>query len=555
MHTPHVNTHTYTSYPHRMEVDRIYRLEPQMVHTGVPLFYIIRPDIDALTKIANHIQADNDREQHGYSIIFLPRKLATSDYVLEREGAYGFVKVHEWKLYLIPLDAHFLSLDLHDSFKTLYLDQDFTMLHSIARSLLQLEHIYGTFPIIHGRGDYAQKVWEVFARLKELQNTRPSISKKKGPSITEVVIFDRQCDLVTPLLSQLTYEGILDDVYRVRSGYVEIPKMVAEKDQDSKLRVNSTDPVFEEIRSLHFSAVPNVLFAISKDLKETYHIGKMSSTVPQLKSFVQRLPELTKKHDSLAIHIKVSESIVAKKKDEEFSRQLFFERAILEAADKLSVTEYIEECIQRQMYFQIPLRLMCLMSTTNNGIKPKYFDQLKHLYLNSYGHEHLVTLRNLLKVGLIQHKTDDPPTSSLSARSVSTFKQLSKLLKLVPKDPGSYDVYSPKDMSYVYGGAYKPLSCAAIESVIRSRSWKELDEVKSWGQPEFTRHQPVSARLETQRAMQDRKVVLVYFIGGCTFSELNALRFLGEREGSKYSYIVATTNLIGPGTMIDSMLE
>ena len=538
-----------------MEVDHIYRLEPQMVHSGTPLFYIIRPDIEALTKIANHIQADQEREQHSYSIVFLPRKLATSEYVLEKEGAYGFVKVHEWKLYLIPLDAHFLSLDLHDSFKTLYLDQDFTMLHSIARSLLQLEEIFGTFPIVHGRGDYAQKVWEVFARLKELQNTRPTISKKKGPSISDVVLFDRQCDLVTPLLSQLTYEGILDDVFHIRSGYVEIPKTVTDKDQDSKVRVNSTDPVFEEIRSLHFSAVPNMLFAISKDLRETYHVGKSSSTIPQLKSFVQRLPELTKKHDSLAIHIKVSESIVLKKRDEEFSRQLFFERAILEATDKLPIAEYIEECIQRQMDFRIPLRLMCLMSTTNNGIKPKYFDQLKHLYLNSYGHEHLITLRNLLKVGLIQHKSDDLSTSPLTARSsVSTFKHLSKILKLVPKDPGSYNVYSPKDMSYVYGGAYKPLSCAAIESVVRNRSWKELDEVKSWGQPEYTRHQPVSARLETQRALQDRKVVLVYFIGGCTFSELNALRFLGERPGNKFSYIVATTNLIGPETMIDSMV-
>lgn len=537
-----------------MEVDHIYRLEPQMVHTGVPLFYIIRPDIDALTQIANHIQADNDRETHSYSIVFLPRKLATSDYVLEREGAYGYVHVHEWKLYLIPLDAHFLSLDLHDSFKTLYLDQDFTMLHSIARSLLQLEEIYGTFPTIHGCGDYSQKIWEMFARLKELQNTRPNISKKKGPSITDVVIFDRQCDLVTPLLSQLTYEGILDDVFHVRSGYVEIPKVVSEKDQDSKVRVNSKDPVFEEIRSLHFSAVPNVLFAISRDLRETYHVGKTSSTIPQLKSFVQRLPELTKKHDSLAIHIKVSETIVTKKREEEFSRQLFFERAILEATDKLPVAEYIEECIQRQTNFRIPLRLMCLMSTTNDGIKPKYYDQLKHFYLNSYGHEHLITLRNLLKVGLIQHKHEESTTSSLTARSVSTFKQLTKVLKLVPKDPGSYNVYLPKDMSYVYGGAYKPLSCAATESVIRNRSWKEFDEVKSWGHATYTHHQAVSARMETQRSMQDRKVVLVYFVGGCTFSEINALRFLGERSGSKYCYIIATTNLIGPGTLIDSMV-
>ena len=537
---------------YRLGVDHVFKLEPAMNMGGKDRFYITRPDLQAVSQISGHIVSDNKSgQERNYSIIFVPRVLASCEHILEEEGVYGFVKIFQWKLLLIPLDAHLLSLERHDAFRSLYINQDYTVLHSIARSLLLLESVFGTFTVMHGKGHYAQKVWELFVRLKELGD-KPRYTKAEGPGISEVLLFDRQCDLITPLCSQLTYEGILDDVFQIRSGYVSISKEISGKEQDTNVLLNSKDLVFNEIRSLHFAATSPVLVDISRNLKETYHEGKSSDSIPALKSFVQRLPELTKKHDSLATHLQVSEQIVTKKKREEFQRQLFYERAILEAADKTPVSDYIEEIIQCQVDFRVPLRLLCLMSTTNNGIKQKYFRTLKHQYLQSYGHKHLVTFHNLQTVGLIQHKAEEQ-SSSVAQHAKSTFKLLSKQLKLIPKDPSSYDVHVPKDMSYVYGGAYKPLSCAAVEHVVKTRSWKGLDDiVRSWTGPVFTHSQPTSLRRETVVASQAQKVVLVYFIGGCTFSEINALRFLGEK--TKTHYVIATTNIISPNRLIESVL-
>jgi len=50
------------------------------------------------------------------------------------------------------------------------------------------------------------------------------------------------------------------------------------------------------------------------------------------------------------------------------------------------------------------------------------------------------------------------------------------------------------------------------------------------------------------------KLVLVYFVGGCTFTEISALRYLGQKmEG--YDFIVATTKLLNGTTFLDSMKE
>ena len=38
-----------------------------------------------------------------------------------------------------------------------------------------------------------------------------------------------------------------------------------------------------------------------------------------------------------------------------------------------------------------------------------------------------------------------------------------------------------------------------------------------------------------------KKIILVYFIGGITFAEVAALRFLNEQKDAKFNLIIATT--------------
>ena len=153
----------------------------------------------AVSQIADHIQSDiRAHEQHEYYIVFIPRKLATCDYILEQEGVYGFVKLLEWDLHLIPLDEHLLSLELHDTISTLYIDGDYTMLHSIALSILNLEEQFGTIPTIHGKGHLANNVWQLVEQMKQLKQTSV-IHKERGSAITDLILIDRQCDLVTTI--------------------------------------------------------------------------------------------------------------------------------------------------------------------------------------------------------------------------------------------------------------------------------------------------------------------------------------------------------------------
>ena len=52
-----------------------------------------------------------------------------------------------------------------------------------------------------------------------------------------------------------------------------------------------------------------------------------------------------------------------------------------------------------------------------------------------------------------------------------------------------------------------------------------------------------------------RKVVLVMFLGGVTFAEIAALRFISRRPEVNCAFLVMTTKLINGSSLLDSFVD
>lgn len=53
----------------------------------------------------------------------------------------------------------------------------------------------------------------------------------------------------------------------------------------------------------------------------------------------------------------------------------------------------------------------------------------------------------------------------------------------------------------------------------------------------------------------ENRTTLVFFLGGVTYAEIAALRFLSQMEDSGMEYIIATTKLINGTTWIKTLME
>ncbi|NXL79059.1 VP33B protein, partial [Leptocoma aspasia] len=446
---------------------------------------------------------------------------------------------------------------------------DHRWINPVARALQLLNSLYGPFGKTYGIGRCAKMIYELWRDLEEESETE---GQGRRPEIGHIFLMDRDTDYVTALCSQVVYEGLVDDTFRIKCGSVDFGPDVTSSDKSIKVLLNSQDKVFSQIRNEHFSSVFGFLSQKSRNLQAQYD-RRRGMDIKQMKDFVsQELKGLKQEHRLLSLHIGACESIMKKKTKQDFQETIKAEHSLLEGFDIRESTSFIEEHIDRQVSPVESLRLMCLLSITENGLVPKDYRSLKSQYLQSYGPEHLLTFHNLKRMGLLTEQSAGETLTAMESKvsklvtdraagkitdafnslaRKSNFRAISKKLGLIPRLDGEYDLKMPRDMAYVFGGSYVPLSCKIIEQVLERRGWQGLEEVvRLLSGSEFSfsgtgglgaaglaagsAYSPLpypDSAGEDSPAGDSQRVVLAVFLGGCTFSEIAALRFLGKERG------------------------
>ncbi|NXB74644.1 VP33B protein, partial [Donacobius atricapilla] len=553
------------------DVDKLYKVETRPAPGASDQFcFLVRPRVRTMRFIADIVNADKmSGRSRKYKIIFSPQKFYACEMVLEEEGVFGDVTCDEWSFYLLPLDEDIISMELPEFFRDYFLEGDHRWINPIARALQLLNSLYGPFGKTYGIGRCAKMSYELW---RDLEEESESEGQGRKPEIGHVFLMDRDMDYVTALCSQVVYEGLVDDTFRIKCGSVDFGPDVTSSDKSIKVLLNSQDKVFSEIRNEHFSSVFGFLSQKSRNLQAQYD-RRRGMDIKQMKDFVsQELKGLKQEHRLLSLHIGACESIMKKKTKQDFQETIKAEHSLLEGFDIRESTSFIEEHIDRQVSPIESLRLMCLLSITENGLVPKDYRSLKTQYLQSYGPEHLLTFHNLKRIGLL---TEQSPGDTLTAveskvsklvtdraagkitdafnslARKSNFRAISKKLGLIPRLDGEYDLKMPRDMAYVFGGAYVPLSCKIIEQVLERRGWQGLEEVvRLLNGNEFS---VSDSAVEDNPGWESQHVVLAVFLGGCTFSEIAALRFLGKEKGCKFIFL--TTAITNSARMMEAMIE
>jgi len=133
----------------------------------------------------------------------------------------GDIDLEELPLFFLPLDPDILSLSYNDTVSSLYLHKDRTVLFDSALALNEVQKMYGLFPKITGKGDKAKRLCDLLLRMSGDQSDLSIDGPAPNPStvIDKLVIIDREVDFVTPLMTQLTYEGLIDETYNITNGW------------------------------------------------------------------------------------------------------------------------------------------------------------------------------------------------------------------------------------------------------------------------------------------------------------------------------------------------
>ncbi|KAJ7970493.1 Vacuolar protein-sorting-associated protein 33-like protein [Quillaja saponaria] len=513
--------------------------------------YLVHSQLSLMKYICSNIHNDVSKGlQREYHVYFVPRRTVACEKVLEEEKVHHLMTIGEYPLYVVPLDEDVLSFELDLAYKECQVDGDTSSLWHIAKAIHKLEYSFGVIPNVRAKGKASVRIADILDRMQaeEPVNSPDMVV----PEISTLILLDREVDMVTPMCSQLTYEGLLDELLRVNNGSVELDSSIMGVQQDGKkmkVPLNSSDKLFKEIRDLNFEVVVQILRQKATSMKQDYtEVTTNTQTVSELKDFVKKLnslPEMTR-HINLAQHLSTFTSKPS------FLGKLDMEHTIIEAQSYDICFEYIEEMIHKQEPIVSVLRLIVLFSITNSGLPKKHFDYLRRELLHSYGFEHIATLNNLEKAGLLKKQ-----------ESKSNWLTIKRALQLVVDDT---DTANPNDISYVFSG-YAPLSIRLIQQAVRA-GWRPIEEILKLlpGPHSETKRGKFSSSpsLDTLQGSSNnidkvadgrRALVLVVFVGGVTFAEISALRFLSAQEGMAYDLIVGTTKIVNGHTLAETFME
>uniref|UniRef100_A0A1B6FKL4 Vacuolar protein sorting-associated protein 33B n=1 Tax=Cuerna arida TaxID=1464854 RepID=A0A1B6FKL4_9HEMI len=534
-------------------VDKIFKLDygSAIPTTNSQVVYFVQSDLVMAKHICDQINARlRSTNNPSYHIILIPQKLISISNLLEEEGVLGHVTLYGFQWEMIQFDGNILSFQLDSFFRKTFLDQDQLFLPCVARSIWSLQMLYGKPSMTFLQGKYAAIVDQQMDILFESYG-KP---ERELSDISCFVIVDRDIDYPSVLLTPGTYTSLLHEVFGIKSGVLDFSL----ETQNSKPRggrlLSSTEEIYSEIKHKHFSDVFGFLSKVAKNLQELKPTANMNLT--DLKRNIrQELPNALALKSSLAYHISACEGIIGKM-GPRFESTQAAEQRMLEGRGRKENVSYIEDCIAMKVGGNLsPLRLLCLQSVTQDGLTADEINNLKIQYLHAYGYNHLTSFHNLDKLGLLTQQStllsNDVTAGALANKVVhavslptrrSTFYSLAQKLKLFPNVKDDYDLKNPKDMSYVFNGAYIPLVCQIVHMLIKR-------EVV----PEEVAKMVLNAKVKMDKTNDiPPRTFLVYFIGGVTYSEIAAFYLLEKLTGTQI--LVAGTSILNGNSLIESCL-
>lgn len=222
----------------------------------------------------------------------------------------------------------------------------------------------------------------------------------------------------------------------------------------------------------------------------------------------------------------------------------------------------------------------------SGGLRSRDLENFKKQIVQAYGYQHLLTFDALEKMELLQPRSSATtmliPTAGSQSGTKTNYNYLRKNLRLVIEEVSEKD---PEDISYVYSG-FAPLSIRLVQCILQKPYLLSLIKGGSAGPASISPMNPASATSpgwlgfedvvksvrgatfsivqkgdakavrarQTLSGSSDTKTVYVFFLGGITFTEIAALRFIAAQESPRRKVVICTSGVLNGDQMMDAAI-
>ncbi|KAL6943061.1 hypothetical protein ACO0RG_002045 [Hanseniaspora osmophila] len=216
-----------------------------------------------------------------------------------------------------------------------------------------------------------------------------------------MIVLDRSLDCLTPLLTELSYGGILNELdaskFSELSAGAGLEKSAAQRKLPSDSSIDESDFIWDELKGKNFG---DIGYALNSKLQKYDELTttKDKTDLKELSSILNinniRMSELLKKH------IDISSEVLGEYKMLEMDDIVEFEQDLLSGnINDSNFVNLLQEYIFNGVYsdFRKMLKILCCYSLLKKGIVDKDYDTLINLLVDQYSSVPLLSYLICLK--------------------------------------------------------------------------------------------------------------------------------------------------------------
>ena len=542
------NENDFIKYTNQFSSNKGIKLEEQM------LIFVIEPTNDNINNlIFINSMMNIPMKTIDINIIFIPEETTKIiEYMIEMNHLNAF-GIFNFSIDIMPIDYDLFSLDNDESFREIYIDKNNSSIEKLADIMLKFEVAFGKVKHKYIKGNNAKLFCDLLLNKEEEHNI------KSTDEIFGMIVFDRSVDFITPFISNLTFEGLVDEYFGINKGYIKVKRKSFKanfSNEDKKIRpeadmsyplISDMNKFYCNLRCFHYLTVNKYLVSISEHIKYLRDNKNNLKSTSEINAALVDLNKLIDSNSYLNDNMEMINQIFKIINDEDYQTKEF---SILKGTSQTNSETFYDDYIIDKKDMHKILNLMILESLTGSGISN--YEKFKKDILAVYGYQNLFLFRNLEKLEWL--KENDK--LSLKKLFKSNYEQINEKLHLYNED---FVLGQTDDLSYVHQG-YCPISLRLIEKVGEG-GWSEIKDVFQLI-PGVT-HYP-SNEYEISKPREDLNTIFLVFLGGVTYTEIEGVRYLNrkykqiydnssEENKTRKQFIIITTQILSSKKLLSSL--
>ena len=191
-------------------------------------------------------------------LLVYPRRTYLTKKIIESASSPDLKKVlksiHDINFDFFALDEDLLNLEYPLATIEMFKTREMHFVNLSAETIFKFQLLFGNFTEVASKGETANTVLKI---LNQIQKENSSVQMPANRAYPSLFVIDRAEDLVTPLLSQFTYTGLLDQVFGISKNIIRISKKIIDPNASSDEQtfynlMTENAKIYSELKNLSY---------------------------------------------------------------------------------------------------------------------------------------------------------------------------------------------------------------------------------------------------------------------------------------------------------------